>query len=325
MEGRMTAIFPLMDSAKPALPSAPVAPVPFRFQVGERTLFSVSRRLARAHYDLRALAADAEPPLGALDPDADGMILRSLPLSQLPGIECRAGGFTVYVRDIFPRYYARLDGDFESYLARFSAKSRSGLKRKLRKLAELSGGGIDVREYRAPAEIAEFHRLARQVSKLTYQERLLDAGLPDSEAYRAEMMRLAAEDRARGYLLFLDGRPVSYLFTPIEDGCVIYAYLGYDPALGQHSPGTILQYAAMERLFAERRFRFFDFTEGDGQHKRQFATGHFDCANVMLLRPTVVNRTLVAAHKGFVRGIERLRDAAERAGVKTQLKALLRR
>jgi CelD/BcsL family acetyltransferase involved in cellulose biosynthesis len=54
----------------------------------------------------------------------------------------------------------------------------------------------------------------------------------------------------------------------------------------------------MRMLMEEGRFRWFDFTEGDGQHKRQFATGAVDSVDMLLLRPTLSNfavaRTLAA-------------------------------
>lgn len=320
----MTGALSLGVAPQPTRTAAGATDVPLRFQVADRTLFSVRRRLIPVSFDFMTLVEDTDPPLAELDAGADGYIFRSLPAAKLAKIEARAGDFAVYVRSTYPRYYASLAGSFDDYLGKFSGKTRSGLKRKSKKFAELSGGTLDAREFRTPAEIEAFHGLARQVSQLTYQERLLDAGLPDTPAYRERMMKLAAADQARGYMLFLDGRPVSYLYTPINKGCAVYAYLGYDPTLAAHSPGTVLQLFAMERLFGEGQFRFFDFTEGEGQHKRQFATGHFDCADVILLKPTAANRGLIAAHRSFHRGIERLRDAAERAGVKARLKKLLR-
>ena len=52
---------------------------------------------------------------------------------------------------------------------------------------------------------------------------------------------------------------------------------------------------ALERLFAEERYRWFDFTEGDGAHKAMFGTHSASCASVMLLRPTLANRALLGA------------------------------
>src|SRR3546814_12668167 len=73
------------------------------------------------------------------------------------------------------RSYASLEDGFDAYLASFSGKSRSTLKRKLRKLAERSGGILDIRSFRAPEDVDAFHRDARGVSAKSYQGRLLAA------------------------------------------------------------------------------------------------------------------------------------------------------
>lgn len=304
-------------------PDHPIS-LPLRFQVGERTLAAVQRRLITKGFDLESLLGEATPSLPSLPPTADGMMLRSLPEAQLGPVTAQAKGLLIYVRQRYPRYYASLSGTFDDYMSGFSAKSRSTLKRKLRKFEQLSGGRLDVRAYRTPEEMETFYTLARAVSQKTYQERLLGSGLPEGEGFRTSMRASAARDEARGYLLFLNGEPVSYLYTPIQKGCVIYAYLGYDPAIAVHSPGTVLQLEAMERLFAEQRHRFFDFTEGDGQHKRLFSTGCLECVDVLLLRPTVSNRVLIATHRNFHVGVEALGTVAERYGVKTRLKKWLR-
>ena len=68
----------------------------------------------------------------------------------------------------------------------------------------------------------------------------------------------------RAFLLFLAGEPVAYLYLPVSGRTLIYAYLGYDAEHAHLSPGTVLQMAALENLFAEKRFAYFDFTEGEG-------------------------------------------------------------
>jgi CelD/BcsL family acetyltransferase involved in cellulose biosynthesis len=80
---------------------------------------------------------------------------------------------------------------------------------------------------------------------------------------------------------------------------VIYAYVGHDPAFNDLSPGAVLQLEAMRDLFDEQRFKTFDFTEGEGQHKRQFATGGVACVDLLLLRPSLANRLTMAALGGF--------------------------
>ncbi len=307
------------------LTTMPPQSVAMYFQLGERRLATARRKLLLQRFDLDAALSDREWAMPTLPVAADGLMLNSLPATKLEAVKQAAGNMLVHVKQVFPRYYASLEGSYEGYLQGFSAKTRSTLKRKMRKFEELSGGTIDMRIYRTPAELAQFHAMARAVSEKTYQERLLDSGLPQSQGFLDAMREQAAADRARGYLLFLDGEPVSYLYTPIEDGRVIYAYLGYDPALSLHSPGTVLQLMAMEVLFGEARYRFFDFTEGDGQHKRLFSTGHVTCADVLLLRRTLGNILLLGALQGFDRIVDKLGALAERHGVKSRLKKWLRR
>lgn len=313
------------DSVSVSVGPHPSALVPFRFQVGERTLLTVRRNLVTYQYSLADILNDAGPAIPALPSDAEGIIVRSLPAARVGGLRDLAEGALVYVRQEYPRYYMRLDTSYEAYLACFSAKTRSTLKRKVRKFETLSDDGrLDIREYRTVSEMEAFHTLAREVSRKTYQERLLGSGLPDSESHLAEMRRLAAADSVRAWLLFLNGQPVSYLYTPIRDGSVLYDYLGYDPAFASYSPGTVLQLEALERLMAEGGHRLFDFTEGEGAHKKLFATGSVDCADVVVLRATLANAGLIRAHRTFHTLVEAAGRQTERLGLKAKLKRWLR-
>ena len=125
----------------------------------------------------------------------------------------------------------------------------------------------------------------------------------------ARLQMLAAADGVRGWLLLIGGEPAAYLCCTAQGSALRYDYVGHDPALNDLSPGTVLQAAAMEALFADR-FARFDFTEGEGQHKRLFSTGGVDCVDVLLLRPTLANRMTLAALTGFDGAMARAKRAA---------------
>lgn len=272
------------------------APLPLRFQLGARTLFAVRRRLIRIGLSLEGALDPRPPALPPLAPGDHGYLFTSLAARHESTVRAAHPAMIAVVRQRYARRYADLTRGFDAWLAGLSANARSTLRRKARKLAELSGGALDVRAYRTPAEIAQFHTLARALSRKTYQERLLDAGLPDEAE---PLSRLAARDSVRVFLLFVDGAPAAYLCAPAEGDTLIYAWLGYDPAFAQHSPGAVLQLEAMRALMGERRFARFDFTEGDGQHKRQFATDAVECVDLLLLRRTPANLALAGALNGF--------------------------
>ena len=81
---------------------------------------------------------------------------------------------------------------------------------------------------------------------------------------------------------------------------------------------------ALERLFAEQRYRHFDFTEGDGAHKAMFGTHSVACSSFMLLSPTFANRALIASRGVFDTGVAAAKSLAERSGALAGIRSRLR-
>ena len=305
---------------------AAVRRVALKFQLSDWTLASVAMRLQVVSVRLGEAEVAATPrlPVAPLQAGSEGYLIRALPLQPAQPALRPVGSFLCYVMHQYNHCYIDMHQSFDDYKAKFSSKTRSTITRKVKKWAEFCGGEPTWRSFRTPGEMAQFHPLARTVSTRTYQERLLDAGLPEDSEFIAGMRHAAEQDRARGYILFKSDRPVSYLYCPIEEGTVVYAYLGYDPEYLKHSVGTVLQWLALEQLFAEARFRHFDFTEGESDHKRLFATHVVPSANVMFLRRTWRNRMLLAVHSGFNRAVAGLGAALSRWGLRARLRQWLR-
>jgi len=289
--------------------------MPLRFQLGARTLASIQRQLVRVPLTLDDAIEGRLPALPPLDRAAHGYHVTSLPAGRHDAMAAAARGMIVFVRQHYVRRYADLTIGFDAYLETMSSNARSSLKRKAKKVAAVSGGQLDVRRFRTPDEMTQFHDVARGISVRTYQEKLLDGGLPDDSAFLRCMYQLAAVDSVRGWLLYIAGEPAAYLYTPIEAGVVRYDHVGHDPAFSDLSPGGVLQMEAMRDLFAEPGLTRFDFTEGDGQHKRQFSTGGVECIDLLLLRASLANRLTTMALGGFDRGAALGKRAVEKLGL----------
>ena len=297
------------------------------FRIGELALFRVPLRVRQRVASLAELRAGTIdlPKLTDLGPDTCGFLLRSYPDTEAIGVGRLPEGATVYRMKRYEHCFVDLTIGFEAYQDKFSGKTRQGIRRKIKKFSEHCGGTLDIRGYRSPAELAEFYPLARQVSSLTYQERLLGCGLPDYKRYLSSLLDLAGADRVRAFLLFAGDRPVSYLLCPVREGIVEYAYLGYDPAYAEHSVGTVLLWESLKRLFDENRFQVFDFTEGESEHKRLYSTHRVECANILLLRPSLPLAMLCHAHFTTDRLSNVLGRVLERWGWKRQIKRWLRK
>lgn len=286
-----------------------------RLQIGARTIATIPRRLRRVSLSLSEALGGRMPALPPLAAGDDGYLVTSLPEAVAPvwpGLR--------FERQRYTRYYVDLAAGEAAWRAGLSGQTRSTLKRKAKKLAAASGGALDVRRFRTADELAVFHPIARALAEKTYQERLMGAGLPDDPAWVRRMIAMAGEDEVRAWLLYVADAPAAYLWCGADGETLRYDYVGHDPAFAALSPGSVLMEAALVDLFADR-FARFDFTEGEGQHKRGMASAGIACRDLLLLRPTLGNRSAVA----LVGGFDAAMRVAKRAATVPLLQGVVRR
>ena len=103
---------------------------------------------------------------------------------------------------------------------------------------------------------------------MTYQERLLGRGparrCPSSSL---RMLRRRGAMRCAPGCCSIDGEPVAYLYCPVRRRHAALRPCRPRSGVRDLSPGSVLQAEALRDLFDDR-FARFDFTEGEGQHKR---------------------------------------------------------
>ncbi|WP_332247264.1 GNAT family N-acetyltransferase [Alkalilimnicola ehrlichii MLHE-1] len=233
-------------------------------------------------------------------------------------------GFIRYVPRVYRRHYIDLSQGWETYLHTFSGKSRQSIRRKIRKFEKASEGELEWRCYKTENEIRRFLELARGVADVSYQKRLLGAALPDSQEFYDAAISLAQNDQVRGFLLFHSGDPVAYLYCPAQDGVLRYRFLGYKPNAATLSPGTILQWLALDNLFKEGRFQYFDFCEGDAPHKAFFGSHCRVCGDIYWLKLTPKTIAAVVLNLSSLTLSEGLSWFLDQAGLKDRIRRSLR-
>lgn len=298
--------------------------VPIKFVVGSRVLLSVPKALQTVSLSLADAVADHDIVWPPLTQAHDGYRVLSATTAKLAKMRAAYPNLILGGLQQYRRHYIDMAGGFDDYMSRFSSKTRSTLRRKYRKLAKELGGNVEFREYRTPNEMNEFRDLALPLSRRTYQAKSLGAGLPESDKAHEQRRTLAKQDNVRAFLLCTEGKPISYLYLPVNGQTINYAFLGYDPEYARLSPGTVLQLEALERLFSEKRFRYFDFTEGEGAHKAMFGTDSVECCSFFLLRRRAANRVLLKSVDAFDASVARAKHLAQRSGALARLRGALR-
>lgn len=224
----------------------------------------------------------------------------------------------------FTNFVVDIKDSYETYWNRFSSKSRWVYKTKAKKLSKACAGKITYRQCRSAEEMKEFYDLARKVELGSFQEKVLRNGIPDDPLFFKEMMELASNGNVRGYLLIVKEKPVAYLYCLATPQTLFHETSGYDPAFATYSPGVLLQQYALQEIFAERRFRLFDFSSGGGQHKEFFSTRRLDRADVYIFRKTLRNVAIVSFVAGLGFALTKFTDMLGRIGLDARLRRLVR-
>jgi len=301
--------------------------VPFKYMLSDLTLF---RRNIVLRILLFKIISECSPPEKisfpevALEGKEKGYLMRSIPLPSAQPAYRVEGGYIYYTANQFCRYYIDLQQTFDEYTAKFSSKTRSTIRRKIKKFTAKCNGDMNWKCYRTVDELAEFYHGAREVSGKSYQEKLLDSGLPDTEQFQKTMTSLAEDNRVRGYLLFDGDKPVAYMYCPVQNEVLLYEYLGYDPEYIKWSVGTILHWYAFEDILGEKKFRYFDFTEGQSEHKRLYSTGSLLCGNVYIFPKSISTWLLVKSHNAVNTASKMLGNLLERANLKSKIIKMIR-
>jgi len=301
--------------------------VPFKYMLSDFVLLAYNLTLKVQVFKVISEFNSAKPipkPNIKLSEGEQGYLIRSIPLASPQPVFNVKEQYIYYVPQQFNRCYIDLQQTFDEYISKFSSKTRSTIRRKIKKFSAKCDGNLHWRSYRSVSEIKEFYREARKVSSKSYQETLLDSGLPNDSKFIQLMESLSEKDQVRGYLLFDNDCPVAYMYCPIEDNVLLYQFLGYDYEYNKWSVGTILHWLAFEDIFNEKKFKYFDFTEGQSEHKRLYSTGSILCGNVYIFPKNIGVWMLIYSHHGINVLSERLGLLFERFGLKAKLKKIIR-
>lgn len=306
---------------------AQLSPVRFKFLFGEWHLGSWRPLMQPVH--CASAEASAEWPSRqdveqlSLDASADGYWCRQANVSRFPLGLSRFSDWCCYVPRLERLYCLDIGADFDSYLGRWSSKTRYNLRRSLKALQARNPAGVLEVAHR-PEQMDAFLREAAAISRTTYQCRLLQSGLDyDTDSVKS-MQLLAERGEARGYLLRDGGRAIAFAWCSGSGDKITYNVIGYLEEAASLSPGTVLLYLIVEDLFRLGRFKVFDFGVGEAPYKQMFATRALDFADAYLFRPLWRHRVRAWLHWQLDRLSSGIGRALERAGVKSKVRRWLR-
>lgn len=219
-----------------------------------------------------------------------------------------------------PRLKFQLPEQQEAYWAKFSSKTRSTLRRKVKK-----AGNLRLERITAPEQVADFLQHAHAISRHTWQASMLGLRIRNDARELEVFTEMASLGRLRCYLLFQNETPVSFVVGNQFNGLYNYEEPGYDQNYADISPGQIILCQMIEDFYAWNRPEWFDFGGGDAPYKQLFATHQSQSGSLWITRNNHQANLLM----GWIKSCRYLRSIArtvlKQSGAFTRLRQSVRR
>ena len=227
---------------------------------------------------------------------------RNVPVLQFPP------GMIQYMSWSDIRFLISISGTFSDYLQSRSPNTREQLNRKTRRWRALVQGEPAIKEFRGATQMREFYLIASPLSQKTWQAKI---GAKLEEIDRPEdLLRMAAADQARGYILFCGDRAAAFQLCYVQGTTIVTSQTGFDPDFAGFSPGTNLLYLLLEKLFAEREMEFLDLMEGTAfRYKASFGTLRVPSKRFLYFRRSPGTLSFIL----FVASLKKLETASQLA------------
>lgn len=234
--------------------------------------------------------------------------------------ELESDGFQTFVPDPFqPHLRIAMAGDAEAYWGKFSGKTKSTFRRKLKKFGESKLVRVT-----KPDEVADFLAEAHAISKETWQSRHLGLRIKNDDDERTLFRILAERGLLRSYLWRVDGKPAAFLVGNQYKGTFNYEEVGYARAFARNSPGQMMLLQVLDDLFVHDKPDRFDFGFGDAEYKRLFANDTSESGVVWVVPPRITMRATMLVLRSLLRVKRLARDAAKKAGLESRLRQWVR-
>lgn len=227
----------------------------------------------------------------------------SAPLHDVVQSQLPTGWMTFRHAGMQPRRRIQLPESTEQYWSKFSGKTRSTFRRKLKKFGKTRLDRITELD-----QIPAFLAAAQTISEQTWQTRQFGLRVRHDDATLEQFAALARLGLLRCYLWHVENEPVAFTIGNQDHGCFHYEEVGYTSTHARFSPGQMMLVQMLDDLIRHNRPEWFDFGGGDADYKQLFATHESTSGTVWLFPPTIANHLTVP----YLRGCHTFRHTARK-------------
>jgi CelD/BcsL family acetyltransferase involved in cellulose biosynthesis len=188
-------------------------------------------------------------------------------------------GLSRLERPWYPVALVEVAGDWSDYFAGRSRNHRQHIRKVARRAEKFGPLELDYHEQTAPGEVEPLLRACFEVEASGWKGAGASAVLRVPgvwEIYLNQARQLAAWGQLRVAVLRLAGKCIAFEYGWQGKGVLTVLKVGYDEQFGPLSPGQLLRYLLLERLFAQRSAQWIDYSGPISTATAQWATHQYE-------------------------------------------------
>lgn len=179
-------------------------------------------------------------------------------------------------------WYLPTNSSWEEGLAKLTPSVRKEFRRKVKRLERLGKLKLEV--------ITEISDIKRHLEVcFDFYARTWKGREPRPEFYFKIAESFAKECNLFLYALLLNNRPISYLYCIKSSKTLLGIKTTYDPSYYAFSPGIVLFYKCIEKLFHDKGIFEFDIGRGNERFKREWTPLAHEQFSLVLGRKDILN------------------------------------
>lgn len=202
-----------------------------------------------------------------------------------------------------------VQGSFDDYWGSLSKKLTSDIGRRFRRLEKegVPHRLVEWRDYNDMAEAVAVHGEIESAGWKGAKGTAIRRDNVQGFFYTEVLQNFARTGGARVYQLYFGDKIVASQITVIQNGMMVLLKTAHDESMSVYSPGRLVDYIMMERLFAGNEVRKIEFYTNASKEDARWSTGSRNIYHVNYFRSCLF-KTLAHAARKFRNTPKKIKD-----------------
>jgi CelD/BcsL family acetyltransferase involved in cellulose biosynthesis len=213
---------------------------------------------------------------------------------------CQRIGISTHSHEQWRVGRIEIDGDWNTYQKQLPKNHRQAMIRAARRLASEGNLQFELLAQFEPASVEPWLREAFEVENLSWKGLSCTSVLRTPgmfEFFAAAARQLAQWGELQGAALRLDGRMLAFMYGYHAKRVCFAHKIGYDPSFSAFSPGQLLFYHLLERLYTDGETRALDFMGPITQSISRWRPATYSVGRVTMAPRRLLGRAAMLAYK----------------------------